>query len=52
MIKEFFGQEVKMWRGEAERERKRRREAERMVERMGEEIRRVQGVNERKEGSI
>jgi len=41
-----------MWRGEVEKERQRRREAERMVQRMSEEIKRVQGQNERKETSI
>ena len=41
MIREYYMEEVRQGRGEIEREASRRREAERMVERMGEEIRRL-----------
>jgi archaellum component FlaC len=53
MIKDFYQQEIgqlgSKWQSELERERARRREAEKMVERMGEEIKRLQGQVDRKE---
>ena len=46
MIKDFYLQEItqggQKWQSEVERERTRRREAEKMVDRMGEEIKRLQ----------
>jgi archaellum component FlaC len=56
MIKEFYLQEISSQRGQAsaevERERGRRREVERMVERLGDEVKRLQGLVDKKEVNI
>lgn len=52
MIKEFYMQEIGSAPREIEKERQRRREAEKMVERLGEEVKRLQAHVEKREVKV